>query len=96
MGVRLENLIANSEEIRAIALRHKGLSISIFGSVARGDDGPNSDYDFLVEFAEGSSLLDCAALANDLTDYLGVQVDVISQGGLKSSDHKIRAEAILL
>jgi predicted nucleotidyltransferase len=50
MGKRLEDLKANRQAIRDIAARHRALSISIFGSVARGDDKENSDYDFLVSF----------------------------------------------
>jgi hypothetical protein len=96
MGKRLEELIANSEVIRDIAGRHKGLSISVFGSVARGEDNENSDYDFLVTFAENSSLLDCAALINELEDYLKAHVDVVSFGGLKLRDNRIRQEAIAL
>lgn len=96
MGKRLEELIANSKAIRDIAARHKGLSISVFGSVARGEDNENSDYDFLVTFAENSSLLDCAALINDLEDYLKAHVDVVSFAGLKPRDNRIRQEAIAL
>lgn len=96
MSRRLEELKANSIAIRQIAARHKASSIAIFGSVARGEDTENSDYDFLVTFEKNSSLLDSAALMNDLEDFLGSHVDVISLGGLKPRDHKIRDEAILL
>jgi len=96
MGKRLENLKANSQAIREIAARHKALSISIFGSVARGEDTEGSDYDFLVTFDKESSLLDSAALMNELEDFLGSPVDVVSMGGLKPRDSRIRQEAILL
>lgn len=92
----LEELKANSIAIRQIAARHKAVSIAIFGSVARGEDTENSDYDFLVTFEKNSSLLDTAALMNDLEDFLGSHVDVVSLGGLKPRDYKIRDEAILL
>ena len=93
MGSRLEELRANSIAIRQIAARHKASSISIFGSVVRGEDTENSDYDFLVTFEKNSSLLDTAALMNDLEDLLGSQVDVVSLGGLKPRDFRIRKEA---
>lgn len=48
------------DEIRTIALRHKGLAIAVFGSVARGEETSESDIDFLVEFEKGSSLFDLA------------------------------------
>ena len=96
MGRRLEELKANSSAIRQIAARHKASSIAIFGSVARGEDTENSDYDFLVTFEKNSSLLDTAALMNDLEDFLGSHVDVVSLGGLKPRDFRIREEAIAL
>lgn len=38
------------EEINALVRRHHGHAVSLFGSVARGDDTADSDIDFLVEF----------------------------------------------
>ena len=37
---------------------HKGRSVAVVGSVARGDDTADSDIDLLVDFEPGSSLLD--------------------------------------
>ena len=96
MSQRLEYLRANCEAIKAIAARHKATSIAVFGSVARGEDRPDSDVDFLVSFDKDSSLLDAASLMNELTDYLKSPVDVVSEGGLKVRDTRIRSEAILL
>ena len=86
----------NSEAIKAIAARHKGLKIAVFGSVARGEDGPDSDVDFLVTFDKGTSLLDLVRLQNALEEFLKIPVDVISIGGLKPRDHQIREEALTL
>ena len=55
MSGRMAFLNENSEAIKAIAARHKGLKIAVFGSVARGDDGPDSDVDFLVTFDKGTT-----------------------------------------
>jgi predicted nucleotidyltransferase len=96
MGKRLEGLEENSTAIREIAARHKASSIAVFGSVARSEDTENSDYDFLVTFEKDSSLLDTAALINDLEDFLGSHVNVVSLGGLKPRDNRIRREAIPL
>ena len=49
---------ANKREINEIVRRHRGRSVSLFGSVARGDETPTSDIDFLVDFEPGSSLFD--------------------------------------
>lgn len=96
MGSRLDYLRSHHKAIRAIAARHKALSISVFGSVARGEDRPDSDYDFLVEFRKGSTLIDLSGLVIELEDFLNAPVDVISVGGLKPRDQQIRQEAVLL
>ncbi|MEI6363605.1 MAG: nucleotidyltransferase family protein [Actinomycetes bacterium] len=94
MGTRRAAVESHSDEIRAIAARHRALSVFIFGSVARGDDGPDSDIDFLVEFDHGASLLDLMRIEDDLESLLGCQVDVVSVGGLKERDEHIRREAV--
>jgi predicted nucleotidyltransferase len=86
----------NREAIKALAHRHRGLSISLFGSVALGNDDDSSDIDFLVEFEPGSSLFDLLHLKDDLEDLLGCTVDVVSAGGLKSRDDRIRRAAVPL
>ena len=83
-------------EIRAVAASHHACGISVFGSVARGDDGPGSDVDFLVEFEPGASLLDLMRIQDDLEALLGCPVDVVSAGGLKPRDEHTRREAIAL
>ncbi|HEY0372261.1 MAG TPA: nucleotidyltransferase domain-containing protein, partial [Thermoanaerobaculia bacterium] len=48
MGIE-EILGSKREEILRIAERHGVTSIRVFGSVARGEAGSQSDVDFLVE-----------------------------------------------
>ncbi len=94
MGVRLVEVESRRAAIHESAARHRALSVSVFGSVARGDDGPGSDVDFLVEFEQGASLLDLMALQDELGKLLGCDVDVVSAGGLKERDEHIRREAV--
>lgn len=96
MGERRDLVEANRHEIREIVRRHRGRSVSVFGSVARGDERPTSDVDFLVDFEPGSSLFDLLHVADDLEALLGVPVDVVSAGGLKERDDHIRREALPL
>lgn len=49
-----ELIEAHRGEIKAIVARHRGLSVAVFGSVARGEEGPHSDLDFLVELEPGT------------------------------------------
>ena len=52
-------------------------SMAIFGSVSRGDNGPESDVDIMVEFSKpvGMEFLD---LAFELEDLLGCKVDLMT------------------
>jgi len=87
---------ARREEIRAAVGRHRGREVQLFGSVARGDEQPDSDIDLLVEFEPGSSLFDLMHLQDEFEELLGRRVDVVSVGGLKDRDHHIREEAVAL
>lgn len=94
MGSRRSIVDGKREEINALVRRHHGHGVSLFGSVARGDDTADSDIDFLVEFDAGSSLFDLMDLQEALEQLLGVSVDVVSVGGLKDRDVHIRQEAV--
>lgn len=82
------------DEVLALAKRRHASRVRVFGSVARGDAGPFSDVDLLVDFDAESSLLDQVGLIQDLEAFLGLRVDVISTGGLRGRHHRIRIEAI--
>ena len=71
------------DEILRIAAQHGARNVRVFGSVARGEAGPESDIDFLVELKPGRSLLDHAALLLDLEQLLGRKVDVATERSLK-------------
>ena len=60
----------------------------------RGEDGPDSDIDLLVDFDQGSSLFDLIRMSRELEALLGRTVDVVSAGGLKSRDRAILAESV--
>ena len=66
----------------------------MFGSVARGEAGEDSDIDLLVDFDPDSSLFDLLHLTQELEQLLGHRVDVVSTGGLKDRDETILAEAV--
>lgn len=75
-------LVAKRKEILEIAERHGAFHVRVFGSAARGEARPDSDVDLLVELDSGRSLLDQAALAQDLEALLGRRVDVVEPEGL--------------
>jgi predicted nucleotidyltransferase/DNA-binding XRE family transcriptional regulator len=57
----------------------------VFGSVARGEDGEASDIDLLVELEPGVGLVGLVGLTRELTELLGVAVDVVPYDALKPS-----------
>ena len=71
------------EAILEACARYGARKVRIFGSVARGEAGPDSDVDVLVEFEKGRSLFDHAGLLLDLEAILGCKVDVVSERGLR-------------
>ncbi|MBE3099867.1 MAG: nucleotidyltransferase family protein [Planctomycetes bacterium] len=75
-------LRAKREDILRLAASHGARNIRIFGSVARGDAGPDSDLDVLVDMEPGRSLFDMGGLLMDLQDLLGCKVDVVTEKGL--------------
>lgn len=71
------------EAILRIAREHGATNVRIFGSVARGEAGPESDVDFLVDLEPGRSLFDLGVLLMDLQHLLGCRVDVATMAGLR-------------
>ena len=76
------------QEIKNIILNHlndyQPVSIGIFGSFARGESTEKSDIDILVKFKEAPSLLTLIKLENELSDLLGIKVDLITTGAIKN------------
>ena len=94
----LEQLIREKrEEIVKIAREHGACHVRVFGSVVRGEAGPQSDVDFLVEMEPGRSLLDMGGLLMDLRQALGRNVDVVTERGLKPRiRERVLKEAVAL
>ena len=74
-------------------------SIAVFGSVARGEETPDSDVDFLVNAEPGRTYFDIAGFEIDLEQLLGRPVDVLTRDALNESDPRDKAmldDAVLL
>ncbi|QLC49339.1 nucleotidyltransferase family protein [Methanolobus zinderi] len=57
--------------------------LGVFGSYIRNEQTPQSDLDVLVEFSKPVSLLEYVRLELELSDALGVRVDLVSKTALK-------------
>jgi predicted nucleotidyltransferase len=69
-------------EVLQIVDRHGAGRVRVFGSVVRGDAGPDSDVDILIDLEQGRSLLDIVAIKQDLEDLLGCRVDVVTEAAI--------------
>jgi hypothetical protein len=64
----------------AQVLKNQGArKIAVFGSYVRGEERPGSDIDIIVEFSERKSLLDIVGIEQELSDVLGVKVDLLTE-----------------
>ena len=64
------------ERILPILNRYGVIRAAVFGSFAREEATDTSDLDLVVELPVGSSLLDLVGLEQDMSDELGIAVDV--------------------
>jgi len=89
----------HGERVSAILSRYAATNPRLFGSVARGDAREDSDVDLLVDLAPdaGNELLRVAGMSEELSDLLGVRVDVVAASLLReevSTTAMAEAEAV--
>ncbi|MFY9310864.1 MAG: nucleotidyltransferase family protein [Bacteroidia bacterium] len=58
--------------------------IGVFGSYARGENRPNSDIDILIDLQSKISLLQLVRMERELSELIGVKVDLLTSGALKN------------
>lgn len=75
----LQQLRSNRAELFG---RYPLCTLAVFGSVSRGDNGPESDVDIMVEFTRPVGLA-FVRLAYDLEALLGVKVDLVTRKAIK-------------
>lgn len=90
-------LAAAAPVLKALAQERGYTRLAVFGSVARGEAGPDSDIDLIVQAPEGTSSFVFVRFQRMLEEVLGRTVDLVEYGGLKAGlDDDIRREAVLL
>jgi hypothetical protein len=87
----LQIINQHEPELRELGVR----SLSLFGSVARDQAGPESDIDVLVEFDRPVGYFHLFEVQDRLEGLLGCKVDLVTPGGLRPELRKgILAEAV--
>jgi uncharacterized protein len=80
--VTLDELKAKRELILEMASRHGAGNVRVFGSVARGEDDPNSDVDLLVDVIGPTTPWFPGSLIVDLEAVLERKVDVVTEDAI--------------
>lgn len=89
-------VLANRDRIREIATSCNADRISLFGSVARGEDTADSDCDFIADLKPRSTLLHLARMKTKLEDLLGCNVDAVSRRSIPPGTASVEEETIPL
>lgn len=77
-------LAARRSDVIDAARRHGIENLQVFGSVARGDDDKASDIDLIAELPAGMGLIGLAKAEVELSEVLGVDVDLVPARSLKA------------
>jgi len=77
-----EELRSKRVEILDVAARHGAGNVSVFGSVARGEETAESDVDLLIDMAGPTSAWFPGGLVAELEEMLGRRVQVVTRRSL--------------
>jgi hypothetical protein len=69
--------------LRTVVARHGATNVRLFGSVARGEEKPDSDIDLVVDLPVTTSLLELIALRRELAELLEAPIDVVPARSLR-------------
>lgn len=86
-------------DVRSVLRKYHASNPRLFGSVARGDAHSDSDIDILVDLdtGGGNALMRIAGMREELTQLLGVRVDVVCDDLLRAKvSASAHSEAIAL
>jgi predicted nucleotidyltransferase len=71
------------QELPRLEREYSVLSFEVFGSYARGEETAESDLDILVTFHRAPGFFRYVRLEDELSDLLGVKVDLVMRDALK-------------
>ncbi len=90
-------LRARRDRITQVAAQHGAHNVRVFGSIVRGEAGPTTDIDLLIEMDNWRSLLDLMELSQELEAFIQRKVNILTDEGLSPYLEKhFHAEAVPL
>lgn len=81
------NLRPKIKRLRELCLENSISMLGVFGSVARGEDTPESDVDLLVKLEKPIGLWKFIALEDKFAEILGRKVDLATESALHPLIH---------
>ncbi len=84
------------EVVGPICSRHRVRRLDLFGSRARGEDGPDSDFDFCVLFEDlppSEYSRQFFSLLHDLEDALHATIDLLTEGSIRRASLRSRIQS---
>lgn len=94
----LDEIIRQLRQVQPdLRRRYPIRALGVVGSYVRGEQTEGSDVDILVDLDDGIGLMELAGLRHDLSDTLGLKVDLIMKDALKRGiGQRILSEAVML
>lgn len=94
----LANILAELRGLESeLKTRYPIRQIGVFGSYARGEQRPDGDLDLFVDLGSGLTLIDLARLESELSERLGLPVELAITDALKPRlEKRILAEVIMV
>ncbi len=79
------------DKIADFCRRWKVRELSLFGSIVRGEFGPDSDIDILIDFEDDAhwGLFEHIQMQRELEEVLGRKVDLISKRAVMNSSNRV-------
>ena len=92
-----QRVLLHRTRLLELAACHGIRNLVVFGSVARGEDGPDSDVDLAGDLPDGMGLIGLGRARDNFEAVLGCRVDLVPAADLKTAIRdRIRAEMIPL
>ncbi|CAN5795088.1 hypothetical protein BH24ACT5_BH24ACT5_31440 [soil metagenome] len=92
----IDELRVHREAINEIVASFGASNARVFGSVARGDAGDDSDVDLLIDVPAGTGLITIERIAEAIEDVIPWRVDVVTSGAAHGRMAHVLDEAVEL